>query len=159
MKLATSERSREPSIPPGRPAAQGFQAARRHWALTWLAVLIMLAAAAAAGLSYKPTYSAQARLNIGRLDVSTQAIPGYAQAIQTLAVAYARLVTSNGVVVPVADQLHISPTEARSRLDGSAIPQSPVIIVNATASNPAAAILLANAASNQLVAYLASLNL
>ena len=120
-------------LPPGRPATAGLlEAARRHRTIVLAAVVLALAVATALGIAYKPTYTASTQLNVGRLDVSTQAIPGYAQAIQNLAVSYARLVNATGVVVPVAAQLHMSPGAVRNSVSASPVALSPLITVSAT---------------------------
>jgi hypothetical protein len=140
------------------PGLGTAQAVRRHWPLVVAPVVIMVAAAAAFGLSYRPTYTAEARLNVGRLDVTTQSIPGYANGIQSLAVAFARAVTADAVVRPVATKLRLTPQQVSDRLDASPVPQSPLIIVDAKGPTEGKAVDLANAASDQLVAYLTTVD-
>ena len=84
-----------------------MSAVRRHWPFVLAPTVIALVVAAAVGISYQPIYTAQATMNVGRLNVSANAIPGYAVAIQNLAVSYGRLITADGVVTPVAAKLHL----------------------------------------------------
>jgi len=143
---------------PSLPGLGVADAVRRHWPLVTAPVVVLLIAAVILGSTYKPTYTAQARLNVGRLDVSTQSIPGYAVGIQSLAVAYSRALTADAVVRPVAKKLHLRPRQVAGRLNGSPVPQAPLIIVSATGHSQKGAVDLANEASDQLVTYLSNVN-
>jgi uncharacterized protein involved in exopolysaccharide biosynthesis len=134
-------------------------AVRRHWRLVVLVVGVALVLGLGYGLSYQPVFVAQTRLNVGRLDVSTQAIPGYATGIQSLAVSYARTVSADEVVRPVARRLGLSVRVVAGNVDASPVPLSPLIVVDATSSSGRGAVRLANAISDELVRYLAKVNL
>ena len=72
-----------------------FDAVRRYWWL--LGALGVIGAALAyvvAREERKPIYTAEARLAVGRIDVSTQSIPGFATASQLLADSYSRAIVS-----------------------------------------------------------------
>lgn len=130
-------------------------AVRRHPFLFLAPVVVALVIGAAVGLKLKPTYSAQAQLNVGKLNVSTQSIPGYAAAIDSLATAYARLVTADPVINGVAAKLHLRPQYVQNHLSATPVPQSPLITVNSSGHTANQAIAIANAASASLAGYLA----
>lgn len=160
MTLADKHRERtEETSYPVMPGVGVVDAVRRHLAWALVPVVVLLVAAAALGAAQKPTYTATARLNIGRLDVSTQSIPGFALGVQSLAVAYARVVTADGVVLPVAEKLHLTPGQVRANISGSPVPQAPLILVEAKARTARGAVNLVNAVGDQLVTYLANVNL
>jgi capsular polysaccharide biosynthesis protein len=140
------------------PGVGMVEAMRRHWRFVLAPIIVLLAVAAIIGASYKATYTAGVRLNVGRLDVATQSIPGYSAGIQSLAVAYARVVTAEGVVDPVATKLHRPRGQVAGHLQASPVPLAPLIILTATAKTARGAVDLANTAADQLVAYLAQVN-
>src|SRR5689334_12701293 len=76
-----------------------FDAVRRYW---WLLIALGAIGAAAAylvaGEERKPVYTAEARLAVGRIDVSTQSIPGFATASQLLADSYSRAIVATNVI-------------------------------------------------------------
>jgi capsular polysaccharide biosynthesis protein len=134
-------------------------AVRRDWRLVALVVGLALAVGVALSVVYKPSFTAQTRLNVGRLDVSTQSIPGYAAGIQSLTVSYARTLSADEVVRPVAKRLGLSVVQVASHLNGSPVPLSPLIVVEASSGSAGGAVRLANEASDQLVRYLSTVNL
>ena len=48
-----------------------FQAARRHWLLVLLPILVLVPVAAVLAARRTPTYSAEARMVVGQLNIST----------------------------------------------------------------------------------------
>jgi Capsular polysaccharide biosynthesis protein len=89
--------------------------------------LLLVGAAIALGTTRAPNYTAETRLTVGRLDVSSQAVPGVVAANQSLAATYSRLVTAEGVVDPVAVRLGLSSGSVARALRASPIPESPII--------------------------------
>ena len=77
----------------------------RRWPVVLLVTIVLVAAAAGAALLQSPTYTASADVNVGRVDVRVQALPGYVAGAQALAAAYSRIVTSDEVIDPLARQL------------------------------------------------------
>ncbi len=144
--------------PASRMSVGVGQAVRSHWILFILPVILLVVAGAVVGIKLNPTYSAEADLNVGRLDVAAQAIPGYAQAIQNLASAYARLATADSVVIPIAQKLRLSPTYVQSHVSASPVPDSPVFAIDSIGATPAQAIALANTATVVLAHYLDQIN-
>ena len=156
-----------PAWAPGAQAAEFepiprigiLQAARRHWLLVLIPVLVLVPVVAVIAARRAPTYSAEARLVVGRLNLSTPgAISGFTQAAQDLAATYPLLINSDRVVNPVARMLQMSPAEVRSGVSATEVPTSSVIRVDAMAASARVAIRLANGVSDSLVAYLAALN-
>ena len=134
-----------------------LQAARRHWMLVLLPILLLVPVVAVVASKRTPTYSAEARLMVGQLNISTPgAIAGYAQAAQDLAATYPLLIDTDGVVKPVARRLHVSPDEVLASISATEVPSSSVIRVDAASKSPIDAVKLANAASNSLVGYIAA---
>jgi capsular polysaccharide biosynthesis protein len=120
------------------------------------AVLLVLAAGGYA-MKRTPTYTAQAKLTLGQLDVAAQA-PSYVTAAQGLAATYSQAIHTGEVTRPAGKALHITPLEASKRLVASPIWQTPLFLVDATGPNERDAVKLANAASRALVRYVDGLN-
>jgi uncharacterized protein involved in exopolysaccharide biosynthesis len=134
-------------------------AVRRYWLLALLPVIASVAVVGVVAAKRSPKYSAEARLIVGRLNVSTPAaISGYAQAATDLASTYPLVIDADGVVGPVARQLHMSKAAVRSALTATSVPGSSIVRIDTTASSARRAIDLANAASGALVSYLTNLN-
>jgi uncharacterized protein involved in exopolysaccharide biosynthesis len=139
-------------------AAKAWRVIRRRpiWFAAPLVACLVLAVALAAVRS--PTYTANARLGIGRINVTTYSIPGFVGASKDLAVAYSRSIKATGVTVPLARARHTTPGQINAHLSASPIPESPIIVVTATGRSDRSAIQLANAAQSELVAYVKRLN-
>jgi uncharacterized protein involved in exopolysaccharide biosynthesis len=130
-------------------------AARRHWFLTLLPVVLLAAAGVFAGHAKKPTYSATATINVGKSDINTQATPGYLVAAEALASSYSRLVQSQHIAVPAAKKVGETPAQAGKALTAVPISNEPTFTITATGSSPARATALANAAVSALRAFVA----
>ncbi len=135
------------------------QSVRRYWYLVLVPIVVFVAAAAVAAEKRTPRYTAEARLMVGRLNMSTPgAVAGFAQAAQDLASAYPLAIDATGVVGPLARQFHTTPAQIRNEISSSQVPSSPIVRVFATGSSPRQAVSLANAAGNQLVSFLGTFN-
>jgi uncharacterized protein involved in exopolysaccharide biosynthesis len=135
-----------------------MEALRRNVLVVLAPAVLLLAAGVAIGLLRKPTFTSEARLNVGGLSLSQQSIEGYTAAVQFLAVAYARAVDATPVVTSVARQLHLSPSTVVSEVSAAPITASPVITVQAKSKDAQQAVAVANATSNSLVGYAVHLN-
>jgi hypothetical protein len=134
-------------------------AVRRYWMLAVLPVIVLVPVIGVVAAKRTPTYSAEARLIVGRLNISTPAaVAGYAQAAQDLASTYPLVIYADPVVRRVAHQLHMSKGEVRSNLSATSVPSSSIVRVDGTGTSAKEAIDIANAASGALVSYLAGLN-
>ncbi len=141
------------------PRIGALQAIQRYWWLVLAPVVAFVAIAAVVASNRTPTFSAEARLMVGRLNVSTPgAVQGFAQAAQDLAATYPLVIDADGVVDPVAQQLGTTPKEVRSHLSSTQVPSSSIVRVDATGTSAKAAVKLANAASTSLVAFLTKFN-
>jgi capsular polysaccharide biosynthesis protein len=136
-----------------------FDAVRRYW---WLLVVLGAIGACAAYLiareERKPVYTAEARLAVGRIDVSTQSIPGFATASQLLADSYSRAIVATKVIDPVASKTGLSRATVADDLTASPIPESGIIRVFAKSDDAAKSIGLVNAGADSLTAYVKTLN-
>ena len=146
----------EPLYPPYEPPpTQGpvLRSALRYW---WVIVLFMLALAGGAvaiGLDRKPTYTAEARLNVGGFNLSAQSLPGYAGGALVLANAYSRAAYADQVLGPVARAVGKSKREIGSKLSSSPVKDSPVIRVKVESRRRGEAIRIANLVAVHLQSY------
>jgi hypothetical protein len=131
---------------------------REFWWVILFTLLLGAGCGAAFGLARNPTYNAEARMSVGRLDVATQSIPGFTEASLTLADTYSRAIDAGSVVKRVSKASGLTPREVISDVTASPIPQTQVVRVFATGSTGPRAIGLANSASRGLIAYVHNLN-
>lgn len=143
--------------PPAGGVIGPLEATLRRPLLVAIPILLLVGVAFAVGMTREPTYSAETRLNVGRPDVSPEAIGSAAVGNQSLASAYARVIEAEAVVAPVAEGLALEPGDVRARLTASPVPESPIISVRATGSKADEAVRLANAGAARLVEYVRSL--
>jgi capsular polysaccharide biosynthesis protein len=135
-----------------------LQAIWRSLPLVILPVLLLAVGALAYGLSRSPTFTSEARLNVGGLNLTTQTLAGYTTAVQQLAVAYSRAIDAAPVISPVARKLHLSPADVASRVSATPVQGSPVIRVRATGKDAGESVRLADATAGSLVNYAVQLN-
>jgi capsular polysaccharide biosynthesis protein len=142
----------QPYVSPGRSM-------RNHWRLVVGVVAAALVCALAAGLVRSPTYTAEARLVVGKtVQLSNlAAIPGLAAAGEQLASDYSRLVSTGSVVQDAAQRLGRSNGLGGS-LSASPVPQSPVVRIEGSAASSEQAVRIANAGSVALVHAVNTLN-
>jgi uncharacterized protein involved in exopolysaccharide biosynthesis len=135
-----------------------LEALRKSIIVVLLPVVLLAGAGVALGLVRKPTYTSEARLNVGGLDLTEQSIQGYTNAVQFLAVAYARAIDADNVVLPVARRLKLPKTQIAKQVIATPIQNSPVVVVDATSKNPLQAQRLADFMADSLVRYAVTLN-
>jgi capsular polysaccharide biosynthesis protein len=144
---------------PGPPQVSVLWALRRYWPLAVLPAVFLVLAAAVATLQRQPTYTAYARMSVGRIDVSSPgALAGFASATEALAAAYSRAVDSWPVVTPIAEQLELEPPQVAARLGAAYLPESSTFTIEATGGSTREAVQLANLATDSLVRYVNDLN-
>ncbi len=135
------------------------QAAQRYWYLVVAPVIVFVIIAGILASARVPTYTAEARLIVGRLDLSTAgAVQGFAGAAEDLAQSYPLAISADGVVDPLAKQFGTTPNAIRSRLSASDVPGSSIVRITATGTSASDAITLVNAASQSLTAFLTRFN-
>jgi len=147
-----------PEEPTGPTLIGPVEAVLRHPYLALLPVVVLIGVALAVTLARSPQYTAEARLNVGRIDVPAYTLPGVIYGNQSLAQSYARAITAPAVVNSATRAVNISGSTARSRLTATPVPQSTVIRVDATGASEESAIALANAAGKGLTTYVIKLN-
>jgi hypothetical protein len=144
--------------PPSPPRFTVLDSLRRQLPIALLPVVVLVAVAVAISYARTPTYTSEARLNVGGLNLTQQSIQGYTAAVTQLAVAYARAIHATGVVTPVARRLKLPPDQVVGHLDAVPIQGSSVIRILATGDSPGEAQRLADRAADSLVAYAIDLN-
>jgi uncharacterized protein involved in exopolysaccharide biosynthesis len=150
-----STRTAPSSLPPDwdvQPTV--LESLRRYW---WLVCLIGLIGAglgiAYAQLQRDPVYTADAELSVGRVDVATQAIPGFVAASRTLADTYSRAISAKAVVAQISHKTGLPKSEVIDRVTAAPIPNTATMQVIAEAPSSGRAVAIANVASRTLVDY------
>src|SRR3954452_12373735 len=128
-EVAAFERDPRTERAAASPALAAAHAVRRHPLAFALPLIACLALAVVGAAVHAPTYTAEAKLGIGRIDVNTYSIPGFVEASRGLAAAYSRALETPAVTGPVARRLGIGASELGARLSASPVPESPVIVV------------------------------
>jgi uncharacterized protein involved in exopolysaccharide biosynthesis len=147
-----------PYAPPaGRP---GFwDIVRQHPLIIVFFMVLGTCAGAAAGYSRKQAYEASVAMVITQVNTnSPNGLNGYAAAAPQLADAYSRLATSHDVLAAVSQKLHASRAQISQRLSAGPVPASPVFYLHAQAPDARSAIMLVNAASNEVINYVRHIN-
>lgn len=141
------------------PSVGVLQAARRYPWLVILPMILLTAAGLGIALQRAPTYTAQSRLTVGRINLNAPgALSGFALATQSLAAQYSRTANAFDVVEPVAEKLGRTPLSVSRRVTASPIPDSPVFVIRATGPTADSAVELVNETSESLVTYVSDLN-
>lgn len=135
-----------------------LESLRRHWVIALVPIVLLVGGAAALGLTRDAEYESEARLNVGGLNLTQQAIEGYTHAVQQLAVAYARAIHATGVVDPAAREARVPPAEIVDSVSATPIQGSPIISIRATDETPEQAVRKADAAAEALTGYAVELN-
>lgn len=129
-------------------SGSALAALRRHWLVAALAVLLLTLAGVAVGLTRPITYTGETRLAVGKGEMSALNIPGYPTAAKEMASNYSRWVTDQGVS-------GIKPPAGTISLSASPIPESSVIRIEATSTDPDTAVKASQTAADALVAEVA----
>jgi hypothetical protein len=134
-------------------------AARRHPFLVLFPLLIFVGAAVFLGLARDPSYTAESRVIVGRLDVSQPgSLAGFQDATEALAAGYSRSVVADAVTGPVGREFGLTRKQVRDRISATPVPSANVFRIQATTANKAGSIRLANATTASLIAYILKLN-
>ena len=136
-------------VPTPQPTIGGVIA--RAWPLLLALAIAAGVAGAFLGGSRTETFTASTRLNVGTTQLSSRAIPGFAEGTSALAGVYSRIVTSERVLDSASGAAGISSDLARQRISASPIANSSTFAIRAEGPTPAAAQLLANAATTAFV--------
>jgi uncharacterized protein involved in exopolysaccharide biosynthesis len=137
----------------GAPGSQLLRAARRHWFVALLPVLLFVGGAVALGLKRPPRYKATANLSVGHVYVSNPTgIATIIDATQALAAVYSRAIHSGEVLQDTRRRLGEGSSVSGS-FNATPLPNSPLIKVTAESSSARGAIMLANASADSLTLY------
>jgi uncharacterized protein involved in exopolysaccharide biosynthesis len=135
------------------PGSQLLRAARRHWFVALLPVLLFVGGAVALGLKRPPRYKATASLSVGHVYVANPAgIATIIDATQALAAVYSRAIHSGEVLQDTRHRLGEGSSVAGS-FNATPLPNSPLIKVTAESSSARSAVTLANASADALTVY------
>jgi hypothetical protein len=127
-----------------------LRTAVRFWPVTAILIALGVVGGVKAAAKHAPTYTAEARLAVGGQDLSSLAVPGFAQASQVLAADYARYVSLPQQADALRKGLGAKATEVTS-LSGSPVPSSNIISIEATSQQPDVAVAAAKLAMNTLM--------
>jgi hypothetical protein len=125
----------------------------RHRRVFAACVLVGLTVGLGAGAAVPVKYTAQARLIAGATSVAAAAVPSYAQAGISLAETYSRVFESDGV----QRVLHTRFGDGKLAITASPVAGSSVVLIEASASDPATATRLADAGTDALVQVVTAL--
>ena len=128
-------------------------AIRKHKLLVLGCAVICALIGLIGGASRKPTYTAAATLQVGKVNPNSPGFYGFVQSATDLAAVFSRAITAGPVLARVHARLGLSPAEAAARVSAAPIPASPAFRVIGTGSSALAARRLANATSVALIAY------
>lgn len=123
---------------------------RRFWLLLSIFGLLGITSGVATALVSPTSYTAELRLGVGSQDLAAQTVPGFTASLEDLASSYARYLNDSSENVKRLTASAGLPTETQYSIDASPIPSSSVIRIEATATQPRAAVALAIASSKQL---------
>jgi capsular polysaccharide biosynthesis protein len=155
----TTLRVAETPVPqPARTFVGPWQATLRHPILVIVVLLAFVGGALAIALIRSPKYTAESRINVGRVNVPPYTLQGVIIGNQSLAQSYSRAISAPDVANAAARAAHLSPATAVSNLTATPVPQSTVIRIRATSESERGAVGLANGASRGLRAYVIKLN-
>lgn len=123
-----------------------LQAMARVWPVVVVCALLGGGLGVAAALARPTTYTGSARLAVGGSSLSAQAVPGFADASKQLASNFARFVETE----PVVAALSPADRAAVQSVSATPVPDSNVILLEATASSEGAATRAAQTGATQL---------
>lgn len=134
------------------------QAVRAHWLSIIASCMVLACLGSLFALSKPATFTAHSRLLVGSFDTRVTSIPGMAVASTELASTYSRLAGTSSVIDSASKIANIPKGDIAGHLSASPVVDSPIIVLTATGSTRAQAVLFANAGSRALTEYVGSLN-
>lgn len=150
------QREISPAPTPREPDPLGpLRVGLRRWPIVVVVTTVAVGVAILAGLAQTPTYTATADVNVGRVDVRVQTLPGYVAGAQALAAAYSRIASSDAVILPLARQRKLAPAEVRERFAATPIPDSTIFRIYGVGPSEREAVELARAGTAEMERYVA----
>ena len=150
-----------PAAPPdSRPATTRRvttgEALRRYPLVALLCVLILAGIGVGLGLHRHATYTATSQVVVEPLAPTVVQLSGAVQAAEDLATNESRLIDSDGITAPLAQQFNSTALHIANHLSATPVPNSTVIKIRAESESAAGAIALANAAAARFSAYVSA---
>jgi capsular polysaccharide biosynthesis protein len=137
----------------GAPGSQLLSAARRHWFVALLPVLLFVGGAVALGLKRPARYKATSNLSVGHVYVSNPVgIATIIDATEALAAVYSRAIHSGEVLRDTQRRLGQG-SSVSGTFSATPLPDSPLIKVTAESSSARGAVALANTSADALALY------
>lgn len=126
----------------------------------WFAVplVVLLCAAAAVGLLRSPVYTAQARLSVGGTDLTRPSVLAAGGAAEALSAVLSRSLTADPVLESISKKVDVPTSNIQADLVGSPIPDTNLILIDASSGSDSDAVRLANAASLSVIGFINRLN-
>ena len=140
-----------------RPFESPGRSAQNHWVMIAVLALLGMLLGAVFGFAKTPTYTAEARLVVGKTAQLSNlaAIPGLDAAGQSLASSYSRLASTDSVQQATAKRLGGT---LNGSLSASPIALAPIVVVEGSATTSDGAVAIAKAGSAALVEAVNQLN-
>jgi capsular polysaccharide biosynthesis protein len=146
------------SQPPATPFYGPLESVLRNPVLAAAPVVVLVLAGLAVGLLRSAVYEAEARINVGRIDVPAYTLQGVTIGNSTLAASYSRALGAPEVINRAAKSADVSASTALENLSASQVPRSTLIRVVAEGESSGEAQQLANGAALALMSYVTKLN-
>ena len=136
-----------------------IHALRRHLLLGLITAVVVTGIGLAIGSAWPKTYTSHSGILLG-LDLKESKIdPQTANLyLKDRVATYAELVTSDGVITPVAEGARLTPEELRQRVVVVIVPETVVLEVSVTGSTPAQAVELTRAVTRNFNTQVSSYN-
>lgn len=144
--------------PPSADFYGPLESVLRNPILALVPVVALTLVGLAVGLLRSPVYEAEARINVGRIDVPAYTLQGVTIGNATLAASYSRALGAPEVINQAAKSAGISASTARENLSASQVPRSTLISIEAEGESSGEAQQLANGAAIALIRYVTELN-
>jgi uncharacterized protein involved in exopolysaccharide biosynthesis len=129
------------------------EALRQYRLIALLPVLILAGVGVGLGLHRDPAYTATSQVVVEPLAPTVVQLSGAVQAAEDLATNESRLIGSDGITGPLAQQFDTTGLRISNHLSATPVPNSTVIKISAEGDSAAGAIALSNAAAGRFSAY------
>lgn len=129
-------------------------ALRQFHPIFLIPVVLLVAISIAGGLTRSPSYTAESRVAISRVNLAAPgALAGFESATRSLASLYSLAVHATSVVRAITAETGVPRQRVLAQVNATPFPQTAVIRVIATAPSSSEATQLANAGARAIVAY------
>jgi capsular polysaccharide biosynthesis protein len=129
------------------------EALRRYPIVVLLCVLVLAGAGVGLGLHRAPIYTATSQVVVEPLAPTIVQLSGAVQAAEDLATNESRLIDSDAITTPLAQEFHTTGHHIANHLLATPVPNSTVVKITAESESESGAVELANAAAEHFSAY------